>query len=182
MGLTNQRSEPAPREKRSGVIVRTAAGDELRQAGEVCAAGYRADGLSSSEYERLLRDAPQRARSTEVLIAVADSDRVLGTVTYVASVGPYAQIRNGDEAELRMLAVAPGCRRGGVGAMLVQASLQQAIGDGLAGVVISTAPQMHAAHRLYQRLGFRRNAARDWSPHLGLVLDVYELRLSENRS
>lgn len=107
---------------------------------------------------------------------------MLGTVTYVASVGPYAQIRNGDEAELRMLAVAPGCRRGGVGAMLVRASLQQAIGDGLAGVVISTAPQMHAAHRLYQRLGFQRNAARDWSPHLGLVLDVYELRLSENRS
>lgn len=179
MGSASQAESRRGARELSAVIVRTAAGGELDQAGEVCAAAYRAGGVSSSDYERLLRDAARRARSAEVLVAVGDGDRVLGTVTYVASVGPYAQIRYDHEAELRMLAVAPERQRAGIGAKLVQASLQKAIADGLSGVAISTTAQMHAAHRLYQRLGFRRNAARDWSPRPGLLLRVYELELGE---
>ncbi|MDQ6818765.1 MAG: GNAT family N-acetyltransferase [Actinomycetota bacterium] len=159
------------------VVARTAAAGELDQAGEICVAAYQADGVTSSEYARLLGDAQDRARSAEVLVAVAESGRVLGTVTYLAREGPYAQIRRDTEAELRMLAVAPNVRRGGIGALLVQACIQKAIADGLDAIAISTSTEMHSAHRLYQRLGFQRNASRDWSPRRGLSLHVYELGL-----
>lgn len=164
------------------MIVRTAACGELEQAGEVCVAAYRADGLTSPVYERLLRDARGRARSAEILVAVSEADGVLGTVTYVAGDGPYAQIRRVNEAELRMLAVAPSRQHAGIGERLVRACIQKSIADGLVAVAISTSTQMHAAHRLYQRLGFQRDAARDWSPRQGLALHVYVLGLTENSS
>ncbi len=159
------------------MIIRTAHPDELQTAGEVCAEAYRIDGFASAEYEPQLLDAAGRARSAAVLVAVADSGRVLGTVTYVASAGPVAEIRYDHEAELRMLATAPGARGMGVGAMLVRAAIQRARDDALTGVVISTASRMRTAHRLYERLGFRRNQTRDWSPRPGLPLAVYELAL-----
>jgi GNAT superfamily N-acetyltransferase len=160
------------------VVVRTATGAELDRAGAVCVAAYRAHGVSSPEYERRLRDAGERALSAEVLVALTESAQVLGTVTYVARHGPYAQVRHNHEAELRMLAVTPDRQRAGVGALLVQASMQKAIADRLGGIVISTTAQMHAAHRLYQGLGFEPNPARDWSPRPGLRLHVYELDLT----
>jgi len=161
----------------SGMIVRTARTDELQRAGELCADAYRTDGFSSAEYEQQLLDAAGRALSAAVLVAVDGRGRLLGSVTYVASGGPVAEIRYAHEAELRMLAVAPGCRGAGIGATLVRAAIQRALEDSLTGVVISTGAQMRAAHRLYERLGFRRNRARDWSPRPGLRLDVYELPL-----
>ncbi len=159
------------------MIVRTAHADELQRAGEVCADAYRTDGFSSAEYEQQLLDATGRALSAAVLVAVSETGILLGTVTYVASDGPVAEIRYDHEAELRMLAVAPGCRGAGIGATLARAAIQRAREDALSGVVISTAAPMRAAHRLYERVGFRRNQARDWSPHPGLLLDVYELTL-----
>ena len=47
-------------------------------------------------------------------------------------------------------------------------------------VVLSTQRTMHAAHRLYERLGFVRTPERDWNPipHLGdFTLLTYELTL-----
>jgi GNAT superfamily N-acetyltransferase len=181
MGSSGNTRSPQSSIDPPAVVVRAAVGTELDQAGEVCVAAYRADGLTSREYARLLRDARDRARSAEVLIAVNESLGVLGTVTYVASDGPCAQIRGDYEAELRMLAVAPIRRRSGLGACLVRACIEKATADGLLAVAISTAAQMHAAHLLYQQLGFRRNAARDWAPRPGLLLQVYVLDLSAVR-
>lgn len=125
----------------SGMIVRTARADELQRAGELCADAYRTDGFSSAEYEQQLLDAAGRALSAAVLVAVDERGRLLGSVTYVASDGPVAEIRYDHEAELRMLAVAPGCRGAGIGATLVRAAIQRALEDSLTSVVISTAPR-----------------------------------------
>jgi hypothetical protein len=43
--------------------------------------------------------------------------------------------------------------------------------------VLSSARDMTTAHRLYERLGFTRAPARDWSPVEGVELAVYELEL-----
>ena len=43
-------------------------------------------------------------------------------------------------------------------------------------MVLSTDPRMTAAHRLYERLGFRRLPERDWTPVPGIDLLVYALR------
>ena len=42
-------------------------------------------------------------------------------------------------------------------------------------MVLSSLSTMHAAHRLYERLGFQRDAARDWSPMPGVELLAYVL-------
>ena len=82
-----------------------------------------------------------------------------------------------DEAEIRALAVAPGVRNGGVGTGLLLTALNWAELAGARRVVLSTLPQMRAAHRLYERNGFRRLKDRDWSPRPGIQLLAYSLEL-----
>ena len=53
------------------------------------------------------------------------------------------------------------------------ACLERAAQDGRTTMVLSTDPRMHAAHRLYSRLGFSRLPERDWSPLPGIDLLVY---------
>src|SRR6266516_4444189 len=50
------------------------------------------------------------------------------------------------------------------GAPLVRTCIDAIRGAGRARVVISSARDMFAAHRLYERLGFTRAPARDWNP------------------
>lgn len=52
--------------------------------------------------------------------------------------------------------------------------------EGCTAVVLSTQRAMHAAHRLYERLGFVRTPERDWRPlpHLDdITLLAYKLTL-----
>ena len=42
---------------------------------------------------------------------------------------------------------------------------------------LSTEPEMHAAHQLYQRLGFTRTPEHDWTPLPGVLLLTYTLPL-----
>ena len=44
-------------------------------------------------------------------------------------------------------------------------------------LVLSTQSGMHAAHRIYRRLGFVRTPERDWEPVPGLGLLTYALEL-----
>ena len=48
---------------------------------------------------------------------------------------------------------------------------------GYAALVLSSATTMHAAHRLYERLGFTRLPDRDWSPAPHVSLVAYTLPL-----
>jgi ribosomal protein S18 acetylase RimI-like enzyme len=82
-----------------------------------------------------------------------------------------------DEAEIRALAVAPGVQNGGVGTGLLLTALNWAELAGARRVVLSTLPEMRAAHRLYERNGFRRLPDRDWSPRPGVQLLAYSLEL-----
>jgi ribosomal protein S18 acetylase RimI-like enzyme len=82
-----------------------------------------------------------------------------------------------DEAEIRALAVAPGVQNGGVGTGLLLTALNWAELAGARRVVLSTLPEMRAAHRLYERNGFRRLPDRDWSPRADVQLLAYILEL-----
>jgi hypothetical protein len=59
----------------------------------------------------------------------------------------------------------------------MRASLDVAREDGCALVRLSSQEDMTAAHRLYERLGFRRTPTFDWSPVPGLFLRTYALPL-----
>jgi ribosomal protein S18 acetylase RimI-like enzyme len=159
---------------RMDLVVRVARESELAQIGEMTAQIYGGEGLAGPEYVEVLRDARSRWESphTALLVAHDDgTDGVLGTVVYAAPGSPLQDVAEGDaEAEFRMLAVLPSARGRGVGENLVRACLDRARAAGLSRLVLSTGPEMLAAHRLYDRLGFRREASRDWSPRPGVAL------------
>ncbi len=101
-------------------------------------------------------------------------------MTFVPGPGPMADIAERGEAEIRMLAVSGAHRGRGAGEALVRACVDRARALGRERMVLSTQRTMHAAHRVYERLGFTRNPARDWNPLPELddiMLVVYELTL-----
>jgi GNAT superfamily N-acetyltransferase len=123
-------------------------------------------------YERELADVAARAAmpDTTVLVAV-DGERLLGGVTYVSSTrSPMAEHDDAEAGQFRMLAVAPEAQGHGVGEALVRACIERSRADGHRRLRIHSTPWMVAAHRLYERLGFVRDPATDWSPVPGIDL------------
>ncbi|WP_171112043.1 MULTISPECIES: GNAT family N-acetyltransferase [Streptomyces] len=166
------------------IAIRPADPTEYETLGDITAQAYLQDGLldfgESDTYLGELRNVAKRAAAAEVLVA-AENDRILGGVTFVPSGGPMADIARPGEAEIRMLAVAHEARGRGIGETLVRACIDRArTTHGCTGIVLSTQRTMHAAHRIYERLGFTRTPDRDWNPvpHLDdITLITYELTL-----
>lgn len=164
------------------VIVRPALPAELPEVGAVTARAYAADGTVDQGYLSVLADAAGRARHSEIYVAADAGGAVLGAVAFAAHGSRYAELAAPGEAELRMLAVHPAARGCGVGRLLVLACVRQAREIGSLRLVLSTAPSMATAHRLYVRLGFRRLPNRDWEPATGLRLLAYALELIAPRN
>jgi ribosomal protein S18 acetylase RimI-like enzyme len=104
--------------------------------------------------------------------------QLAGTIMLVTWPRAGELVGGPDEAEIRALAVAPGIQHGGVGTGLLLTALNWAELAGARRVVLSTLPEMRAAHRLYERNGFRRLPDRDWSPRPGVQLLAYILELA----
>ena len=141
--------------------------DEHDAAGDVCVAAYEPF-LTGAEddYRRRLHDVATRDAQAEVWVAVRDG-RVAGVVTYCPPGSPWREIGRDDEGEFRMLAVDPVVQGTGAGTALARLCEARARGDGAAGMALAT---MHAAHRIYARLGYEREPGRDWSPIAGVDL------------
>ena len=165
------------------VQVRPARPGELAAVGRLTVLAYAEFIPAASPYRQRLADAADRAANASLLVAVdADRDRLLGTATLVVGNGPYAELAGPGEAELRMLAVDPAARRRGIGAALVRAVLDRARDTGARRLVLSTLPAMAAAHRLYQRFGFRRAPELDHRPVPGVELLAFTLDLRSGPS
>lgn len=147
--------------------IRCAASAEFPAVAELCVAAYAPFVGGDDDYLAVLRDAAGRAAAAELLVAVGDGV-LLGTVTFVPDGGPLGEIARRGETEFRMLAVDPAAQGRGVGSALLRRILDAS--RGRAGVVCSSLPAMRAAHRIYGRLGFRREPGRDWSPVPGVEL------------
>lgn len=166
-------------------VVRVAEPADYADAGQVTAAAYhaddllrRTDGLIDLEYEAQLTDAGRRAREAELLVAI-DDDHVLGTVTWCPPTSPWRELATRpDQAEFRMLSVAAAGRRRGVGRALVQRCLDRARAEGMREVLLSSLPQMTAAHALYREFGFVRAPELDHSPKPGVRLWAFRLNMS----
>jgi ribosomal protein S18 acetylase RimI-like enzyme len=156
--------------------------EALATVGELTVQAYQADGYLSHDpdgggYGSELRDAASRAEQAELLVAVDSGDTVLGSVTVARPGTRYAELCRDGELEFRMLAVAASARRRGVGEVLCRAVVDRAHELGAERVVLCTMEAMTTAHRLYERLGFRRVPERDWVPVPGLTLIAYVLEL-----
>jgi GNAT superfamily N-acetyltransferase len=164
-----------------GIELRLARPDEHDAVGRLTREVYVGDGYlhPSADYARELGDAASRAAGGELWVAVADG-RLVGTVTFCPAGSPYREVARDGEGEFRMLAVAPDARGRGVGQALVSLMLRRAHDLGYHRVRMSTMDRMAAAHRTYERLGFRRSPEDDWSPVPGVSLLGYVADLTED--
>ncbi|MDQ1626968.1 MAG: hypothetical protein QOI54_712 [Actinomycetota bacterium] len=163
------------------MILRAAQPDEFTEIGELTVAAYVADGLLQSDagYATELRAAAHRAARGDLVVALDRSTHaILGTVTFCMSGSSYAEISQPGEAEFRMLAVASVARGQGIGLALVRWCVDRAREQGCSALVLSSLDRMHAAHRLYDRMGFTRLPERDWAPEPGISLLAYHLDLA----
>ena len=119
-------------------------------------------------------------REAEVLVAVdGDSEAALGCVTFVPDASSaYAELLEGGEAGIRMLAVDPGAQRRGTGRALLAACTARAKELRRTALILHTTPWMTSAHRLYESSGFERLPDRDWAPVPEVHLMAYRLLLS----
>jgi ribosomal protein S18 acetylase RimI-like enzyme len=156
--------------------IRHAAAAEFPALADLCVAAYAPFVAGDHVYLAELRDVARRAADAELLVAATDG-RVLGTVTFVPDGGPLAEIAGPREAEFRMLAVDPAAHGRGVGTALLRRVVDDSRRRGCEGVVCSSLPEMRAAHRIYERLGFRRVPQRDWSPLPGVDLLAFAIAL-----
>lgn len=158
------------------LTVRPVRPEEYARVGELTVAAYSV-GRDVGDYADVLRDVERRVNSASVLVAAGADGTVLGSVTNVPEGGHYGEIARSGEGEFRMLAVDPAAQGRGVGTALVQACVDDARRRGRSRVVLSSGTWMTAAHRVYTRLGFVRDPARDWTPVPGVDLTAYALDL-----
>jgi GNAT superfamily N-acetyltransferase len=163
------------------ISVREVRGGEHAELARLTVDAYQAlPGVDlGARYLGELADVGRRAREAEVLVAVDDDGRLLGGVTYVPTLGPWAEFSDPAEAGIRMLAVDPVNQGAGVGRRLVEACVARATASGRARLTLHTTASMPVARRLYERLGFRRDPGRDWEVEPGLILLGYVLDLDE---
>lgn len=158
---------PPPLLGEATVVVRPAHTSELAAVGALTVSAYAADGLltDGDPYLHHLQDAVTRAREAELYVAeLPGVPGLAGTVTFAPTGSPWCELARAGEGEFRMLAVAPQARRRGVAQALVGACLERSRELGYSAVVLSSLPEQRGAHRIYERLGFRRTPDLDWSP------------------
>ena len=168
----------------SDLVVRVARDDEAEAVGALTVAAYdaegyllRPDGTYDDHYAGFLARGADRARRGVLLVAV-QGDELLGTVTWCPPGSDLRELSaDDDSAEVRTLAVSPAARGRGVGATLVDHCLAEARDAGLRQVLLSSLPEMAAAHRLYASRGFVRRPDLDWSPFPGVLLWAFSLDL-----
>jgi ribosomal protein S18 acetylase RimI-like enzyme len=176
--------------KAADVLIRVAGPGEFAVIGELTVAAY-ADGGALSlgaadPYADVLRDAASRPPETTVFLATdpagaadsADPGRALGAVTYIPPGSPMAQVAHGQEAEIRMLAVAPDRRGRGIATALIRAAMDLARHEGRPALALCVISTNAGARALYERLGFARIPDRDRSLGPTIVLLAYRLPLS----
>jgi ribosomal protein S18 acetylase RimI-like enzyme len=163
------------------VTVRPAHTDELAAVGDLTVEAYVADGFVEPDdgYTDHLRDAVTRAREAEVYVAtlVDQPAQLAGTVTFAPQGSRWSELAQPGEGEFRMLAVAKAARRRGVAQALVSVCVERSRELGYRGLVLSSLPSQETAHRLYERLGFRRTPDLDWSPTDAVDLLAFRLDL-----
>jgi RimJ/RimL family protein N-acetyltransferase len=147
---------------------------------ELVVAAYRAGGHLRRDpgYGVALADVAGRAERHPVLVAERDG-RLVGTVTLCPYGAPQTKEALPGELEFRYLGVAQEAWGTGVAEALVSACDARARAEGAEALVLSVIDWNEPAARLYRRLGFEREPARDREPAPGIVLQVWRRPLTD---
>jgi ribosomal protein S18 acetylase RimI-like enzyme len=146
------------------VRIRTVQPSEYAALGDVLVQAYNSTpgSLADPDHDAELRLVAERASVVPVLAAVEGAS-VLGGLTFVPGPGPFSELAEPGEAEIRMFGVSPEVQGHGVGAALVRHVISRARKSNRQSLLLSTSPWMHAAQALYLGLGFTRAQERDWT-------------------
>ncbi|GAA2312195.1 GNAT family N-acetyltransferase [Streptomyces violaceusniger] len=147
----------------SDIRVRTARAHEYERIAALTVEGFRSrNSAPRPERLALLRDTPGRAAAGDLLVAVDEpGGTLIGTATLLRPGTAYARLALPDEAELRLLAVLPEHRGRGVGGALLAEGVERARSRGMRALVLDTGRDNVVSQRVYQRLGFARQYARE---------------------
>jgi ribosomal protein S18 acetylase RimI-like enzyme len=161
------------------VRIRRARPEEYAEIGAVTIAAYEPFLVGAEDGYRLrLLDVAGRDREAEVWVATTDEgDEILGNVTVCPEGSAWRELAKDDEGEFRMLAVSPAAQGRGVGGALAEFVVERFRAERASAVVLSSLPDMSAAHGIYERLGFRRDPDLDWHPMPDVDLIAYRLEL-----
>ena len=154
------------RDLRFGVLIRRATPEDYEAVGELTEAAYEEFLEGPDDYYReALRDAEQpRPRGRAVGGRRRRRRPCWAASPRARPARRGASCRCDGEGEFRMLAVAPAARGRGVGEALVRHCEDRATAAGATRMWLSTIDDMTHAQRIYARLGYRHEPARDWSP------------------
>jgi len=162
------------------VRIREATNKDFDEIARLTVAAYRAlDTWVGDDYAAHLADVATRAAAENTLVLVAEDEadgRILGSVTLTLGGGPYFEWNDGVDGDcgFRMLAVDPAAQGRGAGPRLVVECLDRARAAGRRRMIIGSTEWMTTAHRIYERLGFRRVPALDqqWGDIRGLCFTL----------
>jgi len=160
--------------------IREATKEDFDEIARLTVAAYRAlDTWVGDDYAAHLADVAGRAAAGGVTVLVAEDDaggRLLGSVTLTLDEGPYFEWAHGIDGDcgFRMLAVDPAAQGRGTGPRLVAECIDRARAAGRKRMIIGSTEWMTTAHRMYQRIGFRRVPELDqqWGDIRGLCFTL----------
>ena len=135
---------------------------------------YVNDGYTDKSYaDKMFVPAKLRERG-DIILARSSIGELLGMVICVRPTSPARQVAKIDETEIHLLAVHHKTRCQGIASRLIMACEQRSVSFGYSKMVLSTQQTMNEAHRVYEKLGYQRNPARDWSRGADKKFPVYE--------
>jgi GNAT superfamily N-acetyltransferase len=134
---------------------------------------------------RALRDAVHASLADDAPMTRIVAERggaLVGSVAlYAPGSAPYGDLASRSPwPEVRLVAVDPAKRGTGVGRALVLECIRRAQRAGATMLGLHTSRSMHAATRLYERLGFARDPDRDFHPPGAELVEGYVLRLNDS--
>lgn len=165
--------------------IREARPDELDACGRLVAEAYAAlPGMlgpaDQPDYYAMLRDAAGRVRNPAIHVLVARDPELLGCVDVIDDLSAYGAASAAraipDAIGIRLLAVDPRARGRGVGKALTGACLERARALGRSRAILHTTRTMATAWTMYERLGFVRLPAIDFTQGT-LEVFGFELRV-----
>ncbi|HEV7330182.1 MAG TPA: GNAT family N-acetyltransferase [Flavisolibacter sp.] len=120
---------------------------------------------------------------TEILIAVAEDYRILGSVVFFGNMHYYGSggtaTKEKDAAGFRLLAVHTSARGLGIGKQLTLACIDLARRNNNRQLIIHTTTVMQTAWRMYVKLGFKRSEDLDYMqgeiPGYGFRLQLFQV-------
>lgn len=149
-------------QERDDVRVRLMRPEEADEVADLVVTAYAGDFELSDAYRADIAAVAERARDHQVWVATdAGSGRLLGTVSTPVAGRTISPLAREGELDFRFLGVQHEARGRGVGATLARHVLRLARLRGIDRVVLNTGPDMLAAQRLYDRLGFERLPERE---------------------